>query len=298
MSTNPSTLFLALFLAMASNLSALAQIHVESMKLFVQDMNGQLINVYDIRTESLIKSMNIGDKITRTQFSADQSAFYALGVQSLSIIDVSSLEIKTIRLFSDDEAYRYIDGNPNRFQKVFPLGISDSGIAVYLNGKSYIVFDAHQGGKKVNTYTSDSGTGCHLQGNLYIAGQDGIVRVIDPLSGAEKDRLSSVFEAKALSEARQNSTYDDKHINLNLNPSENFLISTVYLGSSDGSSWQGIYDPIAREIVYSERVPQFEYLKRLPMSGMSSHRLFTRSEQLDPNAKLPEYPTMPAKPRL
>jgi hypothetical protein len=85
------------------------QLHTKTMRLFVEEQNAPLINIYDVNTETLIKSINRGEIIggsshSSMSFNSDKTKLYVLGKQYANVIDVKTLETEKLQLLLNEEA--------------------------------------------------------------------------------------------------------------------------------------------------------------------------------------------------
>jgi hypothetical protein len=87
-------------------LSAKAQLlHTKTMRFFAGDWNTSLLNVYDLKKESLIKSINCDntDIIVKLTFNKDETKIYRLVKNVAHVIDVATLDIQKYELLPDKD---------------------------------------------------------------------------------------------------------------------------------------------------------------------------------------------------
>jgi hypothetical protein len=287
-------LFCAILLLMSFSTQA-QFFNIKTMRLFLGDVNSSLVNVYDLKKETLIKSINCIESVeaygSRITFNKDETKLYRVGNRYAHIIDVATLESKKIELLDSSEINRLNSLRITTLTK----GISENGIVVKQNildtTSEYIIFDLKKEGKKVNTFELSAYTTMY-DGNILAFIQDGTIDIIDPLSGKKIGKFENAFLTKDLADARANSSYYDKRINTSFCVLGNYLITSLVLGMSKSTYTfdfaHSIYDLSAKKIIFSQRNSE-SLPDILPLEGT---QLFYKVITVIPKSqlKLPEAP--------
>jgi hypothetical protein len=98
--------YFTIFFALVCLHSTKAQLlHIKSMRCFVADFKTSLVNVYDVKKETLIKSINCGETTLSQNlgFNKEETNLFRVGIQYAYIIDVNSLETKKFKLYTDED---------------------------------------------------------------------------------------------------------------------------------------------------------------------------------------------------
>jgi hypothetical protein len=271
-------IFLGFFISIISFTTTAQYLHTNTMRLFWPDRNAPIINVYDVKKETLIKSINIGEPVMsiNMSFNSDQSKLYAVGKLYSSIIDVKTLEVQKIELQSKSSI----------------IGVTEKGIAVTSKGN---VYDLNNGGKIIHTISEKNSYPAFCNGNLLYAEEDGSISVIDPVTGNTIRKIENAFDTVDMKEAQniaKSNNYDKSiHPEICFASKNYFYTKLHWFKENKIIIAYALYDIVAGTIIHKER-PTNLIPEIWNVYGIGSHNLFRKmkAKTFEPQLVKPPSP--------